>query len=152
LTILIQIFSLCAVILTGIVAGSMFGAGLSLYSSRKLPEAAWTRRFQLEDSLFAKVMPPLSQAQLLCLVVSLFLTHGTSQVVWGVATVLSVAVLAISIGLEVPLNKEIQLWTPGAAPAEWMTIRDRWLWNHLYRAIAAVSAFVCVAVATSRYQ
>jgi uncharacterized membrane protein len=151
LTVLIQILSLCAVILTGIVAGSMFGAGLSLYSSRQLPEAAWTRRFQLEDLMFARVMPKLSQAQLLCLVVSLFLTHGTSRVLWGAATALSLVVLAISIGLEVPLNKQIQLWTPGAAPAEWMAIRDRWLWNHLYRAIVAVSAFVCVAAAASRY-
>jgi uncharacterized membrane protein len=151
LTVLIQIFSLCAVILTGIVAGSMFGAGLSLYSSRQLPEDAWTMRFQLEDSIFARVMPTLSQAQLLCLVVSLFLTHGASRVLWGAATALSLVVLAISIGLEVPLNKQIQLWTPGAAPAEWMAIRDRWLWNHLCRAIAAVSAFVCAAIAASRY-
>jgi len=80
LTVLIQILSLCAVILTGIVAGSMFGAGLSLYSSRQLPEAAWTRRFQLEDLIFARVMPTLSQAQLLCLGASLLLTHGASRV------------------------------------------------------------------------
>lgn len=151
MTALIQIFSLCAVILTGIIAGSMFGAGLSLYSSRQLPEAAWTRRFQLEDSIFARVMPPLSQAQLLCLVVSLFLTHGTSRGLFGAATTLSLVVLVISIGLEVPLNRQIQSWIPGSAPVEWMAIRDRWLCNHLYRAIAAVSAFVCAAGATSRY-
>lgn len=151
MTVLIQIFSLCAVILTGIVAGSMFGAGLSLYSSRQLPEDAWTRRFQLEDSIFARVMPTLSQAQLLCLGASLLLTHGASRVLWAAATALSLVVLAISIGLEVPLNKQIQLWIPGAAPAEWMAIRDRWLSNHLCRAIAAVSAFVCAAVAASRY-
>ncbi len=145
--VLARLIAICSVILTGLSAGSMLGTGLSLYSSRRLPEAAWTRRFQLEDSLFAKVMPPLSQAQLLFLIAAVLFGHGSSRAFFTAATVFSLVVLAITLGLEVPLNRQIQSWVPGAAPATWRAIRDRWLWNHLYRSAAALLAFVCCVLA-----
>lgn len=147
MTVLVRLVTICGSILSGIIAGSMFGTGLSLYSSRGLPETAWTRRFQLEDSLFARVMPPLSQAQLLCLAGAVLVEHSASRALFSGATVLSLLVLIITLGIEVPLNKQIQSWTPGAAPATWTAVRDRWLWNHLCRATAALLAFVAWVLA-----
>lgn len=147
MAILLSIIPICGTILSGLIAGSMMGTGLSLYSSCGLEETAWTQRFQLEDSLFARVMPPVSQAQLLCLVVATFLERDAHRILLAVATILSLVVLAITLVLEVPINKQIQSWTPGAAPAIWSAIRGRWLWNHLYRATAALLAFVLSTLA-----
>lgn len=145
--VLIRTIAVCGVLLSGLIAGSMFGNGLSLYSSRGLPEAAWTRRFQLEDALYARVMPPLLQAQFLCLVATTLVEHGMHRALFAAATVLTVAVLAITLGLEVPINKQIQCWSAGAAPRNWTTVRDRWLSNHLWRAAASLLAFVCCVLA-----
>lgn len=147
MAILVQLIPVGSVLLSGLIAGSMFGTGLSLYSSRGLPEAGWTRRFQLEDALFARVMPPLLQGQLLLSVAATLFEHGMSRVLFAATAILAVGVLAITLGLEVPLNRQIQSWTPGEAPTEWMTVRERWLWNHLYRATAALLAFVCSVLA-----
>jgi hypothetical protein len=48
-----------AVVLVGLVAGLLLGTGMAAWTARGLPESSWTMRFQLEDALFAKTMPPL---------------------------------------------------------------------------------------------
>jgi hypothetical protein len=136
-----HIVAICAVVLLGL----LFGAGLSMYTSRGLLEASWTLGFQLEDALFAKIMPPFFWAALIALVATTFLTQGVSRWSFAVASELMVAVMAITIGFEVPNNTQVQLWKAGAAPANWQALRDRWLWNHLYRTIAGAMALLCAA-------
>jgi len=119
------------------------------FTAKGLPEEMWTRSFQLEDALFAKSMPPLFLTTLAALLLSCFVTRGSARGLF-VATVFMLVVLIVSVRGEVPLNKQIQTWIPGVAPANWAGIRDRWLANHLIRTIAGLLGFVCAAVGLAK--
>jgi hypothetical protein len=139
-----------AVVLVGLVAGLLLGTGMAAWTARGLPESSWTMRFQLEDALFAKTMPPLFLVTLGLLVVTSAMSAGDARIWFGVAAGLMLAVLAITIAREVPLNKEIQGWTPGAAPLHWSVVRDRWMMNHWIRTFVGVCALTCGVVGLNR--
>jgi hypothetical protein len=139
-----------AVILLGLVAGLLLGTGMTNYTAKGLPEASWTTGFQYEDALFGKVMPSFFITTLVALTLSGFLTRGSARGFFFAAAILALAVIVISVKGEVPLNKQIQSWVPGAAPANWADVRDRWLSNHLWRTIAGMVGFVCAAIGLAR--
>jgi uncharacterized membrane protein YfcA len=133
----------------GLLAGMMLGIFVAGYAARGLPEESWTRRFQVENRLFTKTMPPSLMLPLLGLIASVPLTRDTARSLFAVAAVLTAIVLVITIALEVPINRQVASWTAGAAPANWTGVRDRWLWNHLARTVVGVLAFLCAATALS---
>jgi len=141
---------LLAVVAIGLVAGILLGTGMSGFTAKGLSEAMWTKSFQLEDALFAKAMPPFMLTTLAALLVSCFVTRGSSRGLFVGATVFMLIVLIVTVRGEVPLNKQIQTWVPGAAPANWADIRGRWLANHLVRTIAGLFGFVCAAVGVAK--
>jgi len=51
-------------------------------------------------------------------------------------------VIAVTIGFEVPLNKQIQSWTTGSVPPVWQQVRDLWLERHLLRTVADILSFI----------
>jgi hypothetical protein len=55
--------------------------------------------------------------------------------------------LVATIGFEVPLNPQIQSWTPGYAPSSWQHVRDLWLERHLLRTISSVLGFISALLA-----
>lgn len=144
-----QIVSIGSTILIGLIAGLLLGTGMEAYTARSLPEASWTMHFQLEDALFAKAMPPFFLITLVALSVTAALTQGAARWFFTASASLTLAVLVITVGFEVPINKQIHSWTPGAAPVDWSSLRDRWLSNHLIRTIVSVLAFVCSVVGLS---
>jgi len=99
-------------------------------------------RFQLEDHLFAKAMPPFMLTTLLALIVAFALARGRSRWSFGASIVFMLIVLAVTIGFELPLNNQIQSWTPGNAPPVWQHVRDLWLQRHLLRTVASVASFL----------
>jgi hypothetical protein len=141
---------LLAVIAIGLVAGSLLGTGLVGLTAKGLPEQMWTQSFQLEDALFSKVMPPLFLTTLTAMLVSCFVMRGSVRGLFVAATVFMLIVLIVSVRGEVPLNQQIQTWVPGAAPANWADIRDRWLANHLVRTVAGLLGFVCAAMGLAK--
>jgi uncharacterized membrane protein len=100
-------------------------------------------RFQAEDRLFAKVMPPIFLATLLLQVAACVLTRGAARALFGASAVLMAGVLVVTVTREVPLNHIFQSWTAGSAPANWAELRDRWLRNHLVRTVLGAAALVC---------
>jgi uncharacterized membrane protein len=141
---IVPVFSVVAI---GMMSGLMLASGLAGYADRALPETSWTLRFQREDALFAKVMPPFFLVSLFSLAASSFLAAGNSRTLFGAAAVLTVGIIAITLALQVPINKTVQSWTAGAAPTNWTALRDRWLRNHLVRTIVTATAFVCATIA-----
>ena len=133
----------------GLLAGMMLGILIAGYAARGLPEESWTLRFQIENRLFTKTMPPSLMLPLLGLMALLPLTHDAVRSWFAVAAVLTAIVLVITIALEVPINRKVASWTPGAAPANWTAVRDRWLWYHLARTVVGLLAFLCAAAALS---
>jgi hypothetical protein len=133
----------------GLLAGMMLGIFIAGYAARGLPEESWTRRFQLENRLFTKTMPPSLMLPLLGLVASVPLTRDAVRSLFAVAAVFTAFVLVITIALEVPINRRVASWSAGAAPANWTAVRDRWLWYHLARTVVGLLAFLCAAAALS---
>jgi hypothetical protein len=133
----------------GLLAGMMLGILIAGYAARGLPEESWTLRFQLENRLFTKTMPPSLMLPLLGLIALVPLTRDAVRYLFAVAAVLTAIVLVVTIALEVPINRQVASWTAGAAPANWAAVRNRWLWNHLIRTVAGVLAVVCAATALS---
>lgn len=70
--------ALLATLGVGLLSGIMVGTGLAGVTARALPEASWVLRFQLEDRLFAKAMPPLMLSTLLALSVACVLARRPS--------------------------------------------------------------------------
>jgi uncharacterized membrane protein len=134
--------ALIATLGVGLLAGILVGTGMTEFTARGLPESSWVLRFQLEDHLFAKAMPPLMLSTLLALIVAFVLAHGHSRWLFGASILFTLVVLAVTIGFEVPLNKQIQSWTPGDAPPVWQHVRDLWLQRHLPRTVASVLSFI----------
>ena len=117
-------------------------------TAQKLPEAAWTLRQQNDDSMFRRVMPFTFIAMMLLLIASLFLLHGRSRIAMAAATASALAVIIVTAGWEVPINNEIVKWTPGSAPPDWTSTRDKWLHNHWVRTWIGVLAFGCTLIST----
>jgi len=133
----------------GLLAGMMLGILIAGYAARGLPEESWTLRFQIENRLFTKTMPPSLMLPLLGLMALVPLTHDAVRSWFAVAAVLTAIVLIITIALEVPINRRVASWSAGAAPANWTAVRDRWLWYHLARTVVGLLAFLCAAAALS---
>lgn len=131
----------------GLLAGILVGTGLAAFTARTLPEGAWTMRFQAEDRLFSKAMPPLMLGTLMVLVGACVLSQGAARLAFGVALIFMLLVLVVTIGFEVPLNNQIQSWTAGSAPPHWSMVRDVWLQRHLVRTFSAALAFISALVA-----
>jgi uncharacterized membrane protein len=136
-----------SVIFSGLIAGQMLAIALANYAARNLPETAWTLRFQVENKLFTKTMPPSLLLPILGLICSAFLTLSMQRVMFSAAGVLEVIVLAITVRVNIPINTQVQLWQAGSAPPAWMTIRDRWLRYHWMRTVVGVCSFACAAIA-----
>jgi len=45
-------------LLSGLISGRMLAIWIANWAARELPEMSWTLRFQVENKLFTKTMPP----------------------------------------------------------------------------------------------
>jgi uncharacterized membrane protein len=135
-----------SIFVTGLLAGVMLGVAMEQQTAQKLPEAAWTLRQQNDDALFRRVMPFTFIAMMLLLIASLFLVQSRSRMAMAAATVSALAVIIVTAGWEVPLNNEIVKWTPGSAPADWTSTRDKWLHDHWVRTWIGVLGFGCTLI------
>ena len=141
-----NLIALVATLGVGLLAGIMVGTGLAQLSAKALQADAWVMRFQLEDSLFARTMPPLMLGTLIALITASALSRGTSRWAFASSTALMLVVLVVTVKFEVPLNKQIQSWS-AAVPPHWRQTRDLWLQRHLVRTVAAALAFVSALIA-----
>jgi hypothetical protein len=65
----------------------------------------------------------------------------------GAAFLCSVAGMAITRGINMPINKRMLAWQAETMPAGWQRLRDRWWTWHIARTLLALLAFLCVAIA-----
>jgi uncharacterized membrane protein len=135
-----------AVIFSGLIAGQMLAIALANYAARELPETAWTLRFQAENKLFTKTIPPSLLIPLFGLTCSAILTLSMQRVMFSAAGALEVIVLAMTVGANIPINKQVQSWQAGSAPPAWLTIRDRWLRYHWLRTVVGVCSLAAAAI------
>lgn len=135
-----------AVVLSGLISGQMLAIGLADHAVRQLPEASWTLRFQEENKLFTKTMPPSTVLPIIGLGASAILTTSTPRVLFGTAAALEAVVLVVTLAVEVPMNNEVDSWKAGSAPSTWTAVRDRWLAYHWLRTALGACAFTLATV------
>ena len=131
-----------AVLLVGMMAGLMFGTGMDQYTHRLLSASAWVTEHQVMDALFRRVLPPLWNVTMLSLAVAALLSRGRARWLFAWAAVIFLVSLIVTVTVEVPMNRAIAQWDAHAAPGDWASVRDRWLYFHLVRTIGGFIAFV----------
>jgi len=109
------ISAVLTVVAVGLLAGIMLGTGMGQFAGRNLPEANWTLEHQTTDALFRKVMPVFFNATAILLIAASALSKSGSRWMFGTAALLIVVSIVITVRVEVPLNRTIASWTPGAA-------------------------------------
>jgi uncharacterized membrane protein len=134
-------------LLSGLISGQMLAIGIANWAARGLPEMSWTLRFQLENKLFTKTMPPSLIGPMVGIIGALFFVQGRAFMFMTASAFFTGVLLVITIACNVPINNQVSAWTAGSAPQAWRVTRDRWLMFHLMRTIAGVFAFGCVVIA-----
>jgi uncharacterized membrane protein len=136
----VQVF---AVLLVGLIAGLMLGTGIEQHSLRALTASAWVTEHQVMDAVFRVVMKPFWNGTVLVLIVAAIVSRGSARWLFGVAALLLIVSLVVTVRVEVPMNQAIAKWDPSAPPANWAEIRERWLMFHRLRTWSGIVAFLC---------
>ena len=79
--------AIVSVFAVGIIAGQMLAIAIANYAVLGLPETSWTLRFQSENDLFTKTMPPFLIAPTIGLAALFFLTHEDARAMFAAAAV-----------------------------------------------------------------
>src|SRR5262245_15609411 len=66
----------------------------------------------------------------------------------GLALILMAVALVITLGVNVPIDRQIQSWTMVVLPPDWQGIRDRWEFYHGFRTSVSLMALACLLVGT----
>ena len=134
--------SFAAIFMVGLMAGLMLGTGMDQYTHRLLSASAWVTEHQVMDALFRRALPPMWNLTMLLLALAAFLSKGRARWLFAAAAGIFVISLLVTILVEVPMNRSIEIWNAQIPPADWAEVRDRWLRFHLARTTGGLVAFV----------
>ena len=146
-----------SIMLYVLVAGVMWGTWLSLARTMtKYDAATFLADGQHMISNLATVMAVLMiSAVLVGVVVVVLLFWSRSKVAGWLALaglLLMIAVMAITLIVEVPIDNLIANWTEATLPSDWQEIRAQWAAFHTLRtflSLGAVAAAVAAALTIS---
>jgi uncharacterized membrane protein len=139
---------LASLVFAGLFAGFLTGVLVLEYSLRSFDGTVYTQVRLVElDSLdklaVATLLPALVATAVL--VYRSFRTNTRWLTVAALALLLLVFGLTLAVNL--PINADQLHWNVQSPPADWTHLRDRWQIAHAVRTVAAVLAFVVLAVA-----
>jgi uncharacterized membrane protein len=148
-------FSYIGLLFVGLAAGGLaFMYAVVGRACRGLDATSYTTAHQAFISSATAYMTVLTIAATLGAGATLFAitpSHDAVATTAAASAVLAtVAVIAISVLINVPINRRIAKWTPARPPADWAAVRTRWMRFHLVRVVAAVGAFALLIVAVER--
>lgn len=99
---------------------------------------------------FGRVMPILLPlTTVLILVTAVLAPAGAPRLLWVIAAVAAVIMIAFTLTINVPINKRTLTWDPEHPPQGWRTGRRRW---HTYQGVRALLLgvwFLCAAGAVA---
>ena len=147
---LVDAVSFVAVLLVGLMAGLLLGTAMEQGTLRVLDGAGWITARHGTDALFGRVLPWAWNTTLLLLFFAGYLQRGQARWMFVSAGMLLLLGIVVTLVIEVPINKQIASWEAAAVPAQWATIRDRWLQFHTVRTGMGIGAFVCALVGLAR--
>lgn len=130
-----------ALLLVGLVAGSMFGIWRG-YDVTTYAPATFIEVHQGAVRGLNILLPAMAAAALV-LVMLLAVVGRTRPTVMGLYLATAVAIIAggiITRFFNQPINDQIMAWTPAPLPHDWTTLRDSWWTWHLARLTATLGA------------
>ncbi|MGV8856578.1 MAG: DUF1772 domain-containing protein [Pseudomonas sp.] len=143
-------FQVLALVLIGLLAGSMFGIWRG-YDITAYAPATFVEVHQGAVRGLNTLLPAMAAATLV-LVVLLAVFGRNRPAVLGLYIAVALAIVAggvITRFLNQPINDQIMAWTPETMPKDWTTLRDSW-WNwHLARLAATLCAELLLLAAVS---
>jgi uncharacterized membrane protein len=143
---LISIIRFVALVSTGLLAGIFLGDRMGVGFARPaLPTSSFVQLQQIQHVHFVRMMPVLQIAALLGTLTWLFLLRSSVRspqfVVIALAAVGLLGVFALTMGVNVPINKTLMTWNASAPPANAIEIWKLWEQVNTVRAIISPVAF-----------
>jgi uncharacterized membrane protein len=152
---LVKWIQFVSIMLYVLVAGVMWGTWLSLARTMTRYDAATfltDGQHMIENLATIMAVLMISAVLVGLIMVVLLMWHARSMTAGWLALVallMMIAVLAITLAVEVPIDNLIANWTEATLPADWTEIRARWATFHTLRtflSLGAVAASVGAAL------
>jgi uncharacterized membrane protein len=134
-----------SIMLYVLVAGVMWGTWLSLARTMTDYDAATfltDGKHMIENLAIIMAVLMISAVVIGLVAVVLLFRSGSAVAAWmaTVGLLLMVAVLVITLAVEVPIDNLIATWTEATLPADWQEIRARWSAFHTLRTFVSLGA------------
>ncbi|TDD73194.1 DUF1772 domain-containing protein [Jiangella aurantiaca] len=138
-----------SLLFAGLFAGFLLAVLVLETSLREFDASVYTQVRQVEldrlDALASATLLPALAATVILVVAER--RGGTGRRLLAAALVLLVAVLVITLAVNLPINSDQLDWDVQVPPADWADVRDRWHIAHSSRTAAAALAFACLGLA-----
>src|SRR5262249_27605699 len=132
-----------ALVLLSLVTGVFWGTWFSL--SRSIGAITPETFLEVGRTMIGNLGGPMSvlmpTAVLSGIVVCVMLFRRGQKSGWALAAVSFVLLLlamAITLLVNVPIDRQIQSWTTATLPSDWKAIRDRWEFYHGLRTVVSL--------------
>jgi uncharacterized membrane protein len=142
-----------ALLLFSLVTGVFWGTWFSL--SRSIGTITPQTFLEVGRTMIGNLGGPMSvlmpAAVLSGIVASVVLFHRGQTRSGGLAlasVVLLLVAMAITLAVNVPIDRQIQSWTAVTLPSNWTAIRDRWEFYHGLRTLVSLFAIACLFAST----
>jgi uncharacterized membrane protein len=150
---LIKLVQFVSIMLYVLVAGVMWGTWLSLARTMTSYDAATflaDGKHMIANLATVMAVLMISAVVVGLIVVVLLFRIRSNVAAWLAlaALLLMIAVLVITLAVEVPIDNMIAIWTEARLPSDWEQIRARWSTFHTLRTFLSLGA-VAAAVAAA---
>ena len=147
------LFSTLTLLLTGWLAGAESASWALLQPVvARLDPVPQIRMQQGMLRTFGRVMPILLPLTSVLIVVTAVLAPGGApRVLWVVAALAAVVLIAFTLIVNVPINKRTLTWDPEHPPDDWQDVRSRWHTYQGVRALLLALWFLCAVGAIALY-
>lgn len=137
---------IAALALLGLIAGIYVSALIHDWRIGDLSPAQYTAMHQMRDKTFRRVMPVIGLATVALVAASaaLAVDPGLPRMLAWIAASLLIAIIALTVMRQVPLNERVQSWTEATIPADWTHVRDQWASQHQVRTALCLLAYACL--------
>jgi len=140
-----KVINYITLILLMLITGLFWGTWFSL--SRSMETFSVAEFIHIGKTIIHNVANPMKvimPACILLLAISLWQYPGKRSVSFylGVCSFIFLIVsLIITVGIEVPMDNQIKIWTTETAPLDWEAIRNRWEFFHTIRTFISLTSF-----------
>jgi uncharacterized membrane protein len=150
----VRVVQATTIVLFALVMGVFWGTWFSL--SRTMDQLSAPTFLTIGHQMIHNLGTPMAILLPLALLnalvgLALLWPQGPTARFWWLAAgfLLLVATLAITLAVEVPIDRQIQAWTAATLPADWRSIQARWERWHTLRTFLSIAAVVAATISAT---